>query len=329
MATSQKVPTIEKGSHPGTHNKGMDTDQTQPPKPKIFERRKKPKTMGAHEAHTVVQPHLTSETELVHKSVLDASPTNVEKQPHSLNTIQTPQSNTSSIALIDNPNFLNSLSLQLREEPTLQTLTSPSRETSFLDLLSTNCPNIEKITKAFTSIDNLPPTDNIQPTYIISSIDKFPSTDIPHPLTILNSSTDIHQSMDSPTELINQVLLGMRARSKLLSDGQAKDLAKEEDVSERTPTSSGGAKGEVESTTLASEEKGEDLRDVSFQDEILMKTVRETGHNEDLTSISIDEQMQIAKSMGIEVGGADKAEQYSAELTQEMGLSSGGDKEED
>ena len=53
-----------------------------------------------------------------------------------------------------------------------------------------------------------------------------------------------------------------------------------------------------------------------------MKTVRETGHHEDLTSISID-----ANSMGIEVGGADKAEQYAAELTQEMKLSSGGDKE--
>ena len=79
-------------------------------------------------------------------------------------------------------------------------------------------------------------------------------------------------------------------------------------MSERTPTSSGGAKGEDEGTTLEGEEKGEQLRDVSFQDEILMQTVRETGNSEDLTSISIDEQMQIANSMGIEVGGADKAE---------------------
>ena len=38
--------------------------------------------------------------------------------------------------------------------------------------------------------------------------------------------------------------------------------------------------------------------------------------------------MQIANSMGIEVGGADKADQYAAELTYEMELSSGGDKEE-
>ena len=38
--------------------------------------------------------------------------------------------------------------------------------------------------------------------------------------------------------------------------------------------------------------------------------------------------MQIAHSMGIEVGGADKSEQFAAELTQEMELSSGGDKEE-
>ena len=70
------------------------------------------------------------------------------------------------------------------------------------------------------------------------------------------------------------------------------------------------------------------MRDVSFQDEILMKIVRKTGHSEDLTSISIDEQMQIAHSMGIEVGGADKAEQYAVELAHEMELSSGGDKEE-
>ena len=46
---------------------------------------------------------------------------------------------------------------------------------------------------------------------------------------------------------------------------------------------------------------------------------------EDLTSISIDEQMQIAHSMGIEVGGADKDEQFAAELIHEMGLSSRGD----
>ena len=54
----------------------------------------------------------------------------------------------------------------------------------------------------------------------------------------------------------------------------ASDLEKGEAESERTPTSSGGAKGEHESTTLVGEEKGEELRDVSFQDEILMKTVR-------------------------------------------------------
>ena len=55
-----------------------------------------------------------------------------------------------------------------------------------------------------------------------------------------------------------------------------------------------------------------------------MKTVREIGSTEDLTSISTDEQMQIANSMGIEVGGADKAAQFAAELTQELGLSFGG-----
>ena len=134
--------------------------------------------------------------------------------------------------------------------------------------------------------------------------------------------------MDSPINLINEVLLEMREGNDFLSEGQARDLEKGEDVSEMTPTSSGGAKGEVEATTLAGEEKGEDLRDVSFQYEILIKIVREIGHPEDLTSISIDEQTQIANSMGIEVGGADKAEQYAAELTQEMELSSGGDTEE-
>ena len=210
--------------------------------------------------------------------------------------------------------------MQLREEPTLQTHISPSMGTSFLDLLTTDSPNIEKITQTFTS------TDNIQSIDIISSTDKSSSKDIPHPLTVPNPSTN--QSMDSPTELINQVLLGMREGSEFQSEGQARDLAKGEDMSERTPTSSGGTKGEVEGTTLAVDEKGEDLRDVRFQDEILMKTVRETGYPKDLTSISIDEQMQIANSMGIEVGGAYKDEQYAAELTQEMELSSGGDKED-
>ena len=119
----------------------------------------------------------------------------------------------------------------------------------------------------------------------------------------------------------------MREGSDLVSEGQARDLAKER-MRVRTPTSSGGAKGEVEGTILEGEGKGEDLRDVSLHDEILMKIVRETGYSEDLTSISIDEQMQIAHSMGIEVGGADKAEQFAAELTQEMELRSGGDKEE-
>ena len=37
--------------------------------------------------------------------------------------------------------------------------------------------------------------------------------------------------------------------------------------------------------------------------------------------------MQIEKSMGIEVGGADKAEEYAAELTKELGLSSGGEED--
>ena len=38
--------------------------------------------------------------------------------------------------------------------------------------------------------------------------------------------------------------------------------------------------------------------------------------------------MQIANSMGIEVGGADKAAEFAIELTQELGLSSGGEEDE-
>ena len=136
--------------------------------------------------------------------------------------------------------------MQLREEPTLQTLISPSRETSFLDLLNTYSPNIEKITTAFTSTDKIPPTNNIQSTDIISSTNKSSSTDIPHPLTVPNPSTDIYQSMDtsSPTSLINQVLLGMRGGSAFLSEGQACDLEKGELEGERTSISSGGSKGD-------------------------------------------------------------------------------------
>ena len=65
------------------------------------------------------------------------------------------------------------------------------------------------------------------------------------------------------------------------------------------------------------------MSDVRFQDEILMQTVGETGPTEDLTSVSIDEQMQITNSMGIEVGGVDKATKFAVELTKELGLSSG------
>ena len=46
VATSLKVPAIEKGSHPGTQNMGMNTDQTQPPKPKMFEMKKETQNNG-------------------------------------------------------------------------------------------------------------------------------------------------------------------------------------------------------------------------------------------------------------------------------------------
>ena len=89
------------------------------------------------------------------------------------------------------------------------------------------------------------------------------------------------------------------------------------------PTSSEGAKGNLKGSTLEDDVKGEQVSDVSFQDEILMKMVRETGPTEDLTSVSIDEQLQIATTMGIEVGGAE----FATELTKELGLSSGGEED--
>ena len=104
---------------------------------------------------------------------------------------------------------------------------------------------------------------------------------------------DIHKSMDipSPSELITQTLIGLREGSDLLSEGQDCNLEKGEAESERTSTSLGGAKGEIKSTTLEGDEKGEAMIDVRFQDEILMQTVREIGTNEDHTSVSIDEQI--------------------------------------
>ena len=78
LAPSQKGVSIEKGPHPGTRNKGNDTNQT-PPQPKMFERRKKPKIAGVQGTHTVVQSVSTSVTKPHPTSVVDASPTNVEK----------------------------------------------------------------------------------------------------------------------------------------------------------------------------------------------------------------------------------------------------------
>ena len=98
---------------------------------------------------------------------------------------------------------------------------------------------------------------------------------------------DIHQSMDipSPSDIIAQTLLGLREWSDYESERQDCSLAKGEQECERIPTFSEGAKGEVESSTLASEENGEAEVDVRFQDEILIKTVREIGQDEDLTSV--------------------------------------------
>ena len=174
----------------------------------------------------MVQLLSISVTEPLLNLVVDASPVNMEKEPHSLSIpLPSPQSTiSSSIVMIDNLAFSNYPSLQLRKEPTLQTVNSPSMASSFLDLLNTDSPTIEKIKKIFTSIDN------ITPTYIISSTDKSPLTDIPHPLIITTVSMDIHQSIDipSPSELISQTLLGLREESDLVSEGQVFYLSKGE-----------------------------------------------------------------------------------------------------
>ena len=222
LAPSQKGVSIEKVPQPGTHDKEKDTSHI-PPKPKIFQRRKKTTNEGSQGAHTVVQSLSSSFTEPILNSVVDVSPANVEKQPHSLSIPPpTPHSHSfSEIAMIDNQAFSNSPSLQFREEPILQTINSPSYESSFLDLLNTDSPTIEKLIKLFTSTDNITSIDNIPITDIISSTDTLSSTDIYHPLIIPTKSMDIYHSMNIPfpSDLIVQILLGLREGSDLLSEG--------------------------------------------------------------------------------------------------------------
>ena len=172
----------------------------------------------------------------------------------------TPQSLISSkIVLIDNQTFSNSPSLLLKEEPTLQTNSLLTKDTSFLDLLNSDSPIIEKITQNFTKTL----TDIISSIDNISSADKPPLTDISHPLITpkqLNlTSMDIYQSMDtpSPTDIIVQTLLGLRKVSDYESEGHDCNLTKGEEKSERILTFSGDAKGEIEGSTLVGDEKGE------------------------------------------------------------------------
>ena len=73
LAPSQKGVSIEKGPQPGTHDKEKDTSQL-PPKPKMFQRRKKTTNEGSQGAHTVVQSLSSSLTEPLLNSVVDASP---------------------------------------------------------------------------------------------------------------------------------------------------------------------------------------------------------------------------------------------------------------
>ena len=116
---SQKDVNIKKGPHPRTHDKGKDTNQ--PPQSKMFQKRKKPSQVRAHGAHILVQSTIPILTELILASVIDASPTNVEKQAHSFYIPPpTPQSQISSeIALIDNQTFSNYPYLQLKKETKL------------------------------------------------------------------------------------------------------------------------------------------------------------------------------------------------------------------
>ena len=231
----------------------------------MFQRRKKTKTDGSQGTHTVVHSSTPSFTEPLLTATIDASPTNVEKQPHSLSIPPpTPHSHISSeIAMTDNQGVSNSSTLQLREEPTLQIVNSPTRESSILDHLNTNSPTIEKLTKIFTSTYNTISTSNITSKNIISSTNKLPSMDISHMLITKTQPMDIHQSMDTPpSEIIAQTLLGLKEWSELESERHDCILVKGEEMSERTPTSSGGAKGEIESTTLEGEDKGEAEIDV-------------------------------------------------------------------
>ena len=73
LAPSQKGVNIEKGPQLGTQDKGKDTIQL-PPKPKMFQRRKKTIIAGSQGAHTVVQSLSSSLTEPLLNSAIDASP---------------------------------------------------------------------------------------------------------------------------------------------------------------------------------------------------------------------------------------------------------------
>ena len=82
----------------------MGRTTSQPPQPKLFNRRKTSTKPGTQDAHTKVL--LTSSSLIVPiiSSIVDASPINVEKQPHSFSipppTLQSLIS--SEIVLIDN-----------------------------------------------------------------------------------------------------------------------------------------------------------------------------------------------------------------------------------
>ena len=95
LPCSQKGENVEKGPKPRTCDKVRDTSQ--PPQPKLFQRRKKITQIGTQDAHTVVQSTSSSLFIPILSSVVDVSPINMEKQPHSLSIPPpTPQSFISS-----------------------------------------------------------------------------------------------------------------------------------------------------------------------------------------------------------------------------------------
>ena len=85
LATSQKVSNIEKRLPNQEHRtRAWTLAKHYHPNQKCLKEEINTTTVGSQGAHIVVQSLSSSVTELLPQSVIDASPTNVEKHPHSL-----------------------------------------------------------------------------------------------------------------------------------------------------------------------------------------------------------------------------------------------------